>query len=572
VKPQKKQSLLLCYPLIWASCFIASFHPVAASMVPSLELPELVQRADAICVGTPTTIGTSGQMVFDTGVFAQDGTPIKLREVKSVASFSVDGFIKGNAARKKITINFPTNTPVGGPFQLPLTQLVSGQRVIVFLQGNPDGAELNLFLPTNFSPTIIPIGQADVVGNNNQLSDKPLRQVLNILQLALPKGSKYVQIACLQRIGECGFLLYKPVAFKPVTSYSDAVANLRRSLNEPDSDLERFVEDGVAPSVYQLTQSPDGDVSLAAILTSASLQLPDVVPALRQLAHNNVKARMAALSALRGYANPKALNSLVVLLNDDDPQIRDAAAFSLRQINSPIALPFLVDSLKFGNENTYNVFAALNEISRARMLPDVASFEEKKSEFTKLWSDWGIDHKVQIEALRAGTTATFITPKIGIKKQVLVQSQSAPSFVAPDTNGILQSLADLKGKKNLLLTFFPKCFTGGCTNHLSSLRDVYPALQAADTEVWAVSVDPADGEHGQKAFAKQWNFQFPLIPDIDRKLSLLYGAVEQPTNVDQRISVLIDKQGVVRWIDTDVHVLTHGADVLAKIKELGLNR
>ena len=149
---------------------------------------------------------------------------------------------------------------------------------------------------------------------------------------------------------------------------------------------------------------------------------------------------------------------------------------------------------------------------------------------------------------------------------------TAPDFSVPDMNGQMKRLSDYKGKNHLLLTFFPKCFTGGCTNHLSSLRDVQDQLSAANVQVIAVSVDPAEGEHGQKAFAKMWNFQFPLIPDTDRKLSLLYGAVNEPTELDQRMSVLIDKQGIVRWIDTDVHVRTHGADMLAKIKELNLDR
>lgn len=150
--------------------------------------------------------------------------------------------------------------------------------------------------------------------------------------------------------------------------------------------------------------------------------------------------------------------------------------------------------------------------------------------------------------------------------------EPAPDFGVLDMNGKMQRLSDYKSKSNLLVTFFPKCFTGGCANHLSSLRDIQDQLSAANVQVMAVSVDPAEGEHGQKAFAKMWNFGFPLIPDTERKLSLLYGAVNEPTELDQRMSVLIDKQGIVRWIDTDVHVKTHGADVLARIKELGLDK
>ena len=87
--------------------------------------------------------------------------------------------------------------------------------------------------------------------------------------------------------------------------------------------------------------------------------------------------------------------------------------------------------------------------------------------------------------------------------------QAARDFTAVNMNGKTWKLSELKGKKNLLLTFFPKCFTGDCANHLSGLRDVYPQLQAADVEVLAVSVDAAAGEKGQQEFARQW--KLPLV-------------------------------------------------------------
>lgn len=93
-------------------------------------------------------------------------------------------------------------------------------------------------------------------------------------------------------------------------------------------------------------------------------------------------------------------------------------------------------------------------------------------------------------------------------------------------NGQEWRLSDLRGKKNLLLTFFPKCFTGGCANHLSSLRDQQAQFDATDTQILALSVDSAEGERGQKAFAQQWKLSFPLIPDTNRKLAMLYGATQ----------------------------------------------
>ncbi len=152
---------------------------------------------------------------------------------------------------------------------------------------------------------------------------------------------------------------------------------------------------------------------------------------------------------------------------------------------------------------------------------------------------------------------------------VLKVGALAPDFTATDSNGNHWKLSDLRGRKNVLLTFFPKCFTGGCAGHLASVQAALLALEASQTQVLAVSVDSMQE---QTDFAAKLGLQFPLLPDTGRQLSMLYGAAQNKTDLAARQSVLIDKSGVVRWIDTDVHVETHGADVLAKIKELGLNR
>lgn len=155
------------------------------------------------------------------------------------------------------------------------------------------------------------------------------------------------------------------------------------------------------------------------------------------------------------------------------------------------------------------------------------------------------------------------TPKVEVGKV-------APDFSMMDMNGIVRRLSDLRGKKNLLLTFFPKCFTGGCTNHLTSIQKENLSYLASETETWAVSVDPAEGEKGQLAFAARWGFQFPLIPDEGRNLSILYGAAENPQQLASRMSVLIDKDGIVRLIDKNVDVYTHGSDIILQMRQLGM--
>ena len=158
------------------------------------------------------------------------------------------------------------------------------------------------------------------------------------------------------------------------------------------------------------------------------------------------------------------------------------------------------------------------------------------------------------------------TNEIALAKPTVKVGDVAPDFTVSDMNGKTWKLSELKGKKNLLLTFFPKCFTGGCANHLSSLRDKQKEFDALDTQILAVSVDSADGDKGQKAFAAQWQLGFPLVPDSSRSLSKLFGAAQTDKQLAARMSVFIDKTGIVRWVDANVNVASHGADALARIK------
>ena len=143
----------------------------------------------------------------------------------------------------------------------------------------------------------------------------------------------------------------------------------------------------------------------------------------------------------------------------------------------------------------------------------------------------------------------------------------APAFSGIDINGKKVSLQSLRGH-NVLLTFFPHCFTGGCESHLSTLRDAYAGLEASGTRVVAVSTDDAATV---AAFAKQLKLPFAVVSDAKREIALAYGAVQDATQAPTRLSFLLDKNGVVRWIDGEVQVKSHGADMLAKIGELGLS-
>ena len=126
---------------------------------------------------------------------------------------------------------------------------------------------------------------------------------------------------------------------------------------------------------------------------------------------------------------------------------------------------------------------------------------------------------------------------------------TAPLFVGKDQNGNDFDLASLVGKKIVLLYFYPKDFTGGCTKEACGFRDRMGDLQKDNVQVVGVSFDTEDSH--QKFIAK-YNLNFPLLADPDGKIADLYGVRMNGRNLDNRVSFLIGLDGKI------VHVTNSG--------------
>jgi thioredoxin-dependent peroxiredoxin len=126
---------------------------------------------------------------------------------------------------------------------------------------------------------------------------------------------------------------------------------------------------------------------------------------------------------------------------------------------------------------------------------------------------------------------------------------TAPLFVGKDQNGNNFNLGSLVGKKIVLLYFYPKDFTGGCTKEACGFRDRMGDLQKDNVQVVGVSFDTEDSH--QKFIAK-YNLNFPLLADPDGKIADLYGVRMNGRNLDNRVSFLIGLDGKI------VHVTNSG--------------
>jgi thioredoxin-dependent peroxiredoxin len=148
---------------------------------------------------------------------------------------------------------------------------------------------------------------------------------------------------------------------------------------------------------------------------------------------------------------------------------------------------------------------------------------------------------------------------------------TAPAFSLPGTDGKTHTLAAYKGKF-VVLAWFPKAFTSGCTKECRSIRDSSEAIKKFDVAYFMASVDDADTN---KKFAEQEQVNFPFLSDPEKTVALAYGVVKQPTpGFATRWTFYIGPDGKIAYIDKNVNpnVTTAGADLAAKLESLGAKK
>jgi peroxiredoxin Q/BCP len=152
-------------------------------------------------------------------------------------------------------------------------------------------------------------------------------------------------------------------------------------------------------------------------------------------------------------------------------------------------------------------------------------------------------------------------------KAELKVGDAAPDFSLPGTDGKTYKLSDFKGKQAVVVAWFPKAFTGGCTAECKSLAANGDKIRKFDVAYFMASVDPLEGEKGNKAFAKSEKADFPMLSDEDKSVATAYGVLN-PRGVTNRWTFYIDKEGKIAAIDKAVKPATSAEDMVAKLKEL----
>ncbi|HWA56865.1 MAG TPA: redoxin domain-containing protein [Gemmatimonadales bacterium] len=143
---------------------------------------------------------------------------------------------------------------------------------------------------------------------------------------------------------------------------------------------------------------------------------------------------------------------------------------------------------------------------------------------------------------------------------------TAPDFTLASTSGSTVTLSSFRGK-NVLLAFFPLAFTGTCTKELCAFTEDFSQFKSADTEVLPISVDSVPT---LKEFKAKERIGVDLLSDFKREVSRRYGTLLEEHFFSNRVYIIIDKQGVVRWAFAEETPGTRreNSELLAQLRQL----
>ena len=144
---------------------------------------------------------------------------------------------------------------------------------------------------------------------------------------------------------------------------------------------------------------------------------------------------------------------------------------------------------------------------------------------------------------------------------MLQPGADAPEFSVNDHNGNKINLKDFLGKK-IVLWFYPKADTPGCTMEGQGFRDDFEKFQQKDIQIFGVSLD---NENDNKAFAEKFSFPYPLLCDVDREVALSHQAVSSKEDQHAaRISYVISEDGKILESIENVDTKNHSNDLCSR--------
>jgi peroxiredoxin Q/BCP len=165
----------------------------------------------------------------------------------------------------------------------------------------------------------------------------------------------------------------------------------------------------------------------------------------------------------------------------------------------------------------------------------------------------------------------MIAPVLGEEdmKKKLEVGDSAPLFELVGSDGEVHRLADHIGKRPVVIAWFPKAFTSGCTIECKALRESGDEIRKFDVAYYAASIDSADKN---RKFAESLELDYPILSDSKKDAAKAFGVLRALGTFTARHTFYIGADGKILYIDRDVDPKNAGKDLVARLEALGIQR
>ena len=145
----------------------------------------------------------------------------------------------------------------------------------------------------------------------------------------------------------------------------------------------------------------------------------------------------------------------------------------------------------------------------------------------------------------------------------------APDFELKGSDGKVHRLTEYRGKQAVVVAWFPKAFTGGCTLECKSMKENGAAIRGYDVAYFTASVDDAEKN---KAFAESLALDYPILSDPEKTAARAFGVLNDERGFAMRWTYYIGKDGKLLAVDKTVSAKSHGNDIAQRLGELGIEK
>jgi peroxiredoxin Q/BCP len=166
--------------------------------------------------------------------------------------------------------------------------------------------------------------------------------------------------------------------------------------------------------------------------------------------------------------------------------------------------------------------------------------------------------------------ATCISfPQIAISADVPKVGEIGPDFEMQGSDGKTYKAKDFVGKKAVIIAWFPRAFTGGCTKECKSMKESGALLKKFDVAYFTASTDPVEKNAD---FAKSLDLDYPILCDPKGKNAEMFGVLSSDKSKAGRTTFIIGKDGKVLAVESKVNTETHGKDLAEQLEKLGVEK